>query len=573
MTATKRKPKPITANPMFPFVTALWLATFFGLGSFAVAPALLEGPVAALGIPALVPAAAPPLGFTARVMFALAMMGFGAVAGFVVGRLLGREKIEAPVRMRGFGKSASEAKALETCRPINAVEDLGEPLDAPVTDEVPPRRRALSLQEESPFADLAESAPLPGGMAWERAPVPEAGTVDAEAGVLEAVLTDHMHPPSLAVVDPLALDLLFEEASAAGHQPFTPIQHDMSEDLPDFDLELAADLEWHDSAASETESVVPSGMVDQPLSVASEEPSYLLQAYAVTATPIDRAPLDTLGLVQLIERLALAISRRTAGARSVEHAAPAEFVVVAPAPPPAIARFASSSSTASPGVLPHSAEPEAVLVAEPEHAEPEQAERVVQLRPSALQPIRSYDLAAPEIASEDEYEDEDLGLERFLRMSPVVIRNRTPVVDATEADAADADIGPEPEVIEDRYPSLLDMGAVTGRREPLRIDDSADADGTDAAGIEPVVVFPGHESPLQAGPVQAGQTRPFERPSIMPLAGSPLASPGRAAPSSPVPCVDDVDMVASSASLPDAEEADRALRAALATLQRMTAQG
>lgn len=217
MTATKRKPKPITANPLFPFVTALWSATFLGLGSFAVAPALLEGPVVALGVPALVPAAAPPLGFTARVIFALAMLGVGAIAGYLIGRLLGREKVEAPVRMRGLGKSADEAATFEVCRPINAVEDLGEPLDAPVTDEAPLRRRALSLKEESPFAAPSQSAPLPGGMPWERAPVPE-----SEAVLLEAVPAETMLPQSMAVVDPLALDLLFEEANAAGHEPFTP---------------------------------------------------------------------------------------------------------------------------------------------------------------------------------------------------------------------------------------------------------------------------------------------------------------------------------------------------------------
>jgi hypothetical protein len=45
VTATKRKPKPITAHPMFPVVTSLWFAAFFGLGSFAVAPSLLEGQI------------------------------------------------------------------------------------------------------------------------------------------------------------------------------------------------------------------------------------------------------------------------------------------------------------------------------------------------------------------------------------------------------------------------------------------------------------------------------------------------------------------------------------------------
>ncbi|MFM2373067.1 MAG: hypothetical protein RIS85_2789, partial [Pseudomonadota bacterium] len=112
VTATKRKPQPITAHPMFPFVTGLWLATALGFGSFILAPALLEGPVVALGIPALVPAAAPPLGFTARALVALIMLIVGAVAGYIIGRRIGQPKSEAPVRMRGVGEPAGRRRAL-----------------------------------------------------------------------------------------------------------------------------------------------------------------------------------------------------------------------------------------------------------------------------------------------------------------------------------------------------------------------------------------------------------------------------------------------------------------------------
>jgi hypothetical protein len=127
------------------------------------------------------------------------------------------------------------------------------------------------------------------------------------------------------------------------------------------------------------------------------------------------------------------------------------------------------------------------------------------------------------------------------------------------------------------------MAPVVARREPLRIDDSVI---DDYAVIEPVVVFPGQESPRQLEAAKPAQMSPaparlFERPSVMPVPGSPLASPGGAAPSPHVPNTRGADQAltfgnptaAPVAGTPDAEEADRALRAALATLQRMTARG
>ena len=168
MTATKRKPKPITANPLFPLVTALWFATLLGLGSFATAHALLEGPVLTLGIPAWIPAAAPPLGFTTRIIFAVAMLGVGAVFGYAVGRFLGREKGESPDRMRGPAKKAG-ADATAARQPINATKDLGAPLDAPFTEETNQRRRSLTQIEEP----AAIEAPVFLAPPIEQAPVLE----------------------------------------------------------------------------------------------------------------------------------------------------------------------------------------------------------------------------------------------------------------------------------------------------------------------------------------------------------------------------------------------------------------
>lgn len=525
MTVTKRKSKPATAHPMFPLVTALWVATLLGLGSFAVAPALLEGPVVALGIPALVPAAAPPLGFTARLLFALAMMGAGGVAGYALGRAIGRGKVEAPVRARGFGKPAQDT-GFEPRRPINPTEDLGEPLDAPVAQDMPLRRRALSLQDESQLSMPAESAPLPGFLPWEHAANADAAHTD-ETGdeQRESDFTQFAPQPS-AVPDPLALDLLFEDAQSFEQAHSEP----EPEAIPETVFETTR---YEAPEAFPAPTVAPA----EPTRFHASTPIH--QAQPVTALPLEQAPLEGLGLVQLVERLALAISRR---ARKSD--APAAEPVASFIPPaPEIARF--SSAPLVPTAF-HNIEPE----------------RVVQLRPAQLQPVMTQDFASADEA-DDEDEEADLGLDRFLRMSP--LRTREPK--AETFDVADDDFAPEPEVAEDRYPSLLDIGPVVARREPLRIDDGMADEPADEADIEPLVVFPGQQTP------QTGQTRQFERPSIMPLPGSPLAAPGRAAPSPQVTETDDVSPWEPSGNAIDADEADRALRAALATLQRMTAQG
>lgn len=547
MTATKRKPKPITANPMFPFVTALWFATFLGLGSFAVAPVLLEGPVVALGIPAIIPAAAPPLGFTARVALALLMMGGGAIAGFLVGRWLGREKVAAPARTRAFGKP-SDGSGFVVPRPINPAEDLGEPLDSPIAEEMPLRRRALSLTEEPQLAMPSESAPLPGGLAWDHY-APD----DAASSTLE----NQLQPSQ--VIDPLGLETFLEEAHGSIVQGEPILEHVFP---PEHDATAVFETVTNDEHPLDY-AEQPTKPVEHQSEPVHSDPS-LLQAHAAAATPLEAASFDNLGLVQLVERLALAISRRATGAKAanahvsasagpiapVPPAAQPDFVVTAQAPQPAIARF-EATPAASTATSPLSIKPE-------RFADPE---RVVQLRPSALQPV---------VFSEDDgdagAEDggEDLGLGRFLRLSP-----ETPSAEPDpSAVVTTSEPAPETEVAEDRYPSLLDMGPVAARRETFRIEDGLTVDSEDGGEVEPVVVFPGQHSPLHSA-----TARPFEKPTITPLAGSPLAAPGRAAPSATVPDAEAIDPALPTGPTPDAEEADRALRAALATLQRMTAQG
>lgn len=523
MTATKRKPKPITAHPLFPVVTALWFATFFGLGSFAVAPAVLEGPVVALGLPALIPAAAPPLGFTARVMLALAMLIAGGVTGYLVGRRLGpRAVADAPRKRAAAGFSRRNSASLEgeaPRRPLNPVEDLDEPLvELPLADPAPFRRRSLSLADEGQLHMPSELAPLPGShLPWEH---------DTGPAASQAV-------PHVAPEDPLALDTLLENAQAPIENP-----------VPVVDADVAAqDVAALDVAANCAAAFAAPAAAPAPAPVATEtetesentRSASLMQAPVAGITPLERAPLESLGLVQMIERLALAISRRSAPRRD---ASVLEELSFAPSGREIAPAFASSS-------------PQPVVIATA-HAEPV-TERVVRLHPAPTLPAAPAEL----LTTAADEEDDVPGLDRFLRVSK-----------ASEPVPAEASPA-EPEVAEDRYPSLLDMGPAPHRHEAVRIKDGlgiADLPQSDSE-IEPVVVFPGQDSRL------LGASRPFERPSILAVPGSPLAAPGRAAPSAPSEQLAEAGAAGVSPAAVDPEEADRALRAALATLQRMTAQG
>lgn len=678
----KRKQKPITKHPMFPYVTALWFATFAGLGSFAIAPSLLEGPVVALGLPAVLPAATPPLGFTARVLLALGLFVIGAVAGLLAGRALARDKTAEPRRTRDFSRAARDA-ATETAprgefeprRPLNPLEDLGEPLDAAGPVEAPQRRRPLTVADDNALAMPFESAPLPGALPWdnpasapfaepaasdESGPFAGAGPFVAHAHVEDAPGRDG--PPVLpghafvdASNDPLALDQLIEQASAAAFDT-TPLVFAESGADEEDEVNVAVGLEHGEvEAKAEPEAVVstePLAAQDQP--VASFPPFAaqgvpLFQAPVQPATPIERADLDDLGLVQLVERLALAMSRRRpahgrAGTTDLPPVAPAPpaaaplgssamaapsiaLTPVSNAPievspfkapqaesprdvPPAMPRLHVTAPETAPGPVASSIDasfgPDVAAASSPQSSP---FDRVVQLRP--IMPAFDQHL------EDDEDDAEVLGLDRFLRVKPTVA---TPVepegadlhAQAFDADEADADDSTEmaedervvavaadmsDEVAEDRYPSLLDMPPAPSRHDPLRIADGFAAPLSSDEAAEPVVIFPGQASALhgnsQAATPIYGAARTFDRPEIVPMAGSPLAAPGRAAPSAPiepfgfapVDAADDVEAVAQipvplptpAASAPpqplvDADEADRALRAALATLQRMTAQ-
>lgn len=156
--STRRKPAdklPITHHPLFPVMIVLWCGALLGLASLAIRPALIEGVVLATGLDQVIPKAAPPLGNTTRLLIAMMMTALGCVIGLVIARRFtagSQASAASSRRRRTAGAEGASPVALFGAR---AAKDEDDELD-----EAPVRKRQLTIASEQD--DFAEHAPLPG---------------------------------------------------------------------------------------------------------------------------------------------------------------------------------------------------------------------------------------------------------------------------------------------------------------------------------------------------------------------------------------------------------------------------
>lgn len=260
-----------TRHRLFPAFAGLWCAALFGLGSLALPVTTLEQLVALTGLPALVPATAPPLGTTARALVTLALAAAGFGAGLVLALRL---------RPRGTAKPARSTPTTATATAIVTPAASGsEP------DRAPPGR-AASLLARVRNRDAHPDAPPRRPLILSEDLIPEEEThanrpaaamiVDAPAIASPVVVADAADPFDLAGTLVLAED--------------EPLARDETEPVSD---DPAAAAPTADPA-------------DRPLFAAA------VQAALEARAAVGAAPLESLGLVQLIERLALAIAERRA---------------------------------------------------------------------------------------------------------------------------------------------------------------------------------------------------------------------------------------------------------------------
>ena len=249
MANQKRKPanaKPITSNPLFPAVVALWFGALFGLGSLAVRSSLLEDLVLKSHIDLIIPAAAPPLGVTARILLALVMAAVGAMLGIMLTRRLTRPEPEVYERKRGAKDLAAQSPRVRARdahpdaparRPISAHDELG---GAPAIADnhasasgpgmLANRRRALAIIHDEPQFVPHDLAPLPGGgaiqpldlaaLALPADPAPQAAPTQLPAATPPATPLDWSQPAPVAAAQlPVATPAMINPLPPVATEP------------------------------------------------------------------------------------------------------------------------------------------------------------------------------------------------------------------------------------------------------------------------------------------------------------------------------------------------------------------
>jgi hypothetical protein len=553
---------PISTHPAFPAIVALWFAALLGFGSLVLPVALLERLVTVTGIGSLVPSAAPPLGFTARIAIALS----GSVAGALLGLLLARQvaRAHAP-EPKGRSFISGETRPR---RPFSAHEELGEeglePASGPLMTK---KRRALAMAEDNRRSTYLPAIPLPGQA--ENQPLDFGAPCDAAAdapGEEPLDLGDFADTdfgdtpmaepdPALATLresihtsadspfpqDPLMTDRPIDEPSDLADEAFVPAveaapaAREAVEPLPF----SAPSLRRAEAVVFDEEEIDEDGIIEDGIDengdaeeqAAFAPPAVHLSVIEPTDEPeaiADDRPLEELGLVQLAARLGASLEKRKA--------------FIAAQPPQALRAVRIPAPLADAEDFEAAEADEAArAIADffgPATATPPVEEAAAEQEPAA--PAVPASMRALAFDSEDA--DDEAALEASFSLP--LGKAAAPVASANgEEDQADDDDDGD-------YSSLLTIkNPFVRQQEFVRVEEPED----DGDMAEPTVTFPSAPVAPFASPAFDGHDVAAPRPFDPPM--KPRNSAG------PVP---------SEAAPRDPGDAERSLRDALATLQRMS---
>jgi len=562
---------PISAHPAFPAIVALWFAALLGLGSLVLPVVVIEKLVTVSGIAALIPAAEPPLGFTARAGIALAAAIAGALVGLALARKVAAASAPEP-RARGFSLGADRQ-----CRPISAHEELGEDgLDSP--DAAPTavhKRRSLAMAEDDRPSAYLQAVPLPGQTAAGEAEQPSAEAQLAnEPAAVDASAEADPEPLELGVfsvsedeadaqlgadeaadgLEALRLQIHRPDDSATPDSPMT--------DLPSRPAAFASRQRQEDplpfAAPSLRRSLAPAFDEDEETDIPQEdeiEDMEVEDVFADEPTPqltvvepdgqpdADDRPVEELGLVQLAARLGASIEKRRAWLAQRQTADS-----IARPPVSAFADpddFAAAEAEDAARAIADFFGPANTEIAEPA----EEQSPVITPKTDLGDPIETptpvampASLRGVPIDLEDEGDEDDLAASFALPLG-----GSFSGID--ESDTSDEEQFDEEEPDDSDYSSLLAMkNPFVRQQEFVRVDEPEDESGS----IEPAVTFPSAPATARED-TDAPQVQPFARPFDPPK--TPVETALRAAP---------------AAAPRDPGDAERSLRDALATLQRMS---
>lgn len=613
--------QPIGQHPLFPAIVALWFGAAFGLASLAIQPSVIENAVVASGIDKIIPMAAPPLGTTTRILISLAMTALGGVIGSLAARRLSRPAAASQPRRRSPAAEPPADNHAEAAAPV-APRTFGGS-----------RRRALALHDDQGDRPVSDHAPLPGHQArilnlaefdldgFEDAAAQASDVVvDAPAPVPEAFEAPAFTPPAFtppAFVPPApagpemaahSVGRDREEEGAADAQPpreTAPALKVLENRLfqtyareikaraddgararsaplfgapapvvaPGFDLLPRIGLgEWGeesddsgsgvDQAAEPQPLFAPPAAIEESITDAVDETPAIDTAPvheevvheeavaeepdAVCATVSDdagtgepeasedrpsaadriaHAELDALSHVELLERLALAMEQQR--------------------------RLAAAARTASLEAAPFEADlPEAT--AEPLPAEEQAIDTASEPAAQGPAPFARPQLppAMRPVAFDEPEEDDALPgyvpPRHILRAPDTPAEEPTAAAEQELAEEPAESTGQEEDVLEAGYSSLLDLSRpATEKPRFVRIEEP------ESVAIEPVVIFPG-EAPKSPPP--------FSAPSPATAETSASIAEGQRA----------FDRPGSGLAANTPADTEKALRAALATLQRMS---
>jgi hypothetical protein len=594
----RTKAKPITTHQLFPAVVALWFGALFGLGSLAVRPSLIESLVLSSRLDLLVPAAAPPLGVTARILIALTLAAIGSAIGIVFARRIARPKPEARERKRSAFAPEPDVSVRQPYANAAAVVDELEPV-SPV-GILAARRRSLALEEDEVSFVPHDMAPLPGG-APQILDISSVGLSADSADSAQdednlAERTDFAAPVSgLSNLDSQA-EAAAEAAAAAadGRQVFgQPVQHQpapaprqifgqpIEGDHVSSDFIKAAGFRTTVFETPEPEPLFPArqetATADSVMPVAStaydtpEVPAFTVPEATIPVSSIDASELPAkaeeaevqatqmakpdlpspagLGMDDLAARLAESMARRRA-ARSNRTAEPAPLPTgivpeavaveapvetpVAPAPEPETAAEQVIAETVEAASL--AADP--VVATSPVEAVETPVAMAPPAIPAAMRPLDLDGFEEDADAFASLLPPRKIAFPEAIAPAPLQVP-----VSQTLPDEAEA---PLDETTEENYASLLELAPLALiNTAPVRIEEPEQ----DAGEVEPVVIFPGQ----MARPTSENELASFRR----------FDAPAQAGQGQPVE-------VAEMAPAVDREESERALRLALANLQRMS---
>jgi hypothetical protein len=580
--------KPITSNPLFPAVVALWVSACCGLGVLAVRPSLLEDLVIKSRIDLIVPAAAPPLGVTARILLALILATLGAILGATVARRLARPKTILTERKRAARSPAAIAEPRVRARdshpdaparrPISAHEELGEEMAD--SARRPGRRRALAIDDEAgPFV-LHDVVPLPGGrpqilghdapaqddaldlgeytersetpperVDWNASPAdePQAAAPELPPAAREAEPRQVFHAPAAKPIP--AADGDAEVNAMAGRQVFgmAPVEPQDPADRQIFGAGPDQDPADLVRAAGYQASVFEAPASPPLFTGRTGQPSVLQPAEAEPLPAPLASGFADLGMTDLARRLQQAMRQRRA-AREAARAEPGSSLAAeteAATPAAAFEPVQAADAEAQPASPPATAF-EPVDLSDPA---PPLTELEPQPLPAALRPLAL-----------DDFDDDDDDDTLASLIPPRHIAMPAPALTAPAAQ-------PDPVAVtenEDSYASLLTLGQPAALRNPFVRIEEPEMAGDE---IEPVVIFPGQAPrvPLPTGQaVSAADVAPVISPDQH--EASPFRrfdAPSNAGPGVPIDG-------ASVGPVADPEETERALRSALANLQRIS---